>query len=176
MYLDLTDVLRDSGTSVEKPIEIPTGTVLEEWELTQPATGWVRASNARRSIVVRGEAQTAVKMECARCLREYSQPLEFGLDVTVPISTFNSFLGAAAVEEDENDDGDELTRDDVAALFREHSLDIGELVRQAIVLAAPIQPLCSPDCQGLPEAKEYHDVKGDPRWDALQQLNAQNGA
>jgi uncharacterized metal-binding protein YceD (DUF177 family) len=175
MYLDLTDVLRDSGTSVEKPIEIAAGTVLEEWELTQSTTGWVRASNARRSIVVRGAAQTAVKMECARCLREYSQPLEFALDVTVPISTFNSFLGPAAVEEDENDDGDELTRDDIDALFREHSLDVSELVRQAIVLAAPIQPLCSSDCQGLPEAKEYHEVKDDPRWAALQQLNTQNG-
>ncbi len=171
MYLDLTDVLRDSGTSVERSIEIPAGTVLEEWELTEPATGWVRASNARRSIVVRGAAKTAVKMECSRCLCEYSQPLEFDLDVTVPISTFNSFLGPAAVEEDENDEGDELTRDDIDALFQEHSLDVSELVRQAIVLAAPIQPLCRPDCEGLPEAKAYNDVKDDPRWAALQALN-----
>lgn len=171
MYLDLTDVLRDSGTSVEKPIDIAAGTVLDEWELTESVEGWVRASNARRNIVVRGKAKTAVKMECSRCLCEYSQPLEFDLDITVPISHFNTFLGAAAVEEDENDDGDELTRDDINALFQEHSLDVSELVRQAIVLAAPIQPLCSPDCPGLPEAKGYNDTKSDPRWAALEQLN-----
>jgi uncharacterized protein len=98
--------------------------------------------------------------------------LEFDLDITVPISHFNTFLGAAAVEADENDDGDELTRDDINALFQEHSLDVSELVRQAIVLAAPIQPLCRPDCPGLPEAKGYNDTKGDPRWAALEQMNA----
>ncbi|HEX8464520.1 MAG TPA: DUF177 domain-containing protein [Abditibacterium sp.] len=174
MYLDLTDVLRDSGAAVEKPLDIPAGTVLDEWELTQPATGWVRASNARRNIVVRGRAKTAVKMECSRCLNEFSQPLEFDLDITVPIFHFNQFLGAAAVEEDPSDDGDELTRDDINALFQEHSLDVSELVRQAIVLAAPIQPLCSADCGGLPEAKSYADVTDDPRWAALQQLNGKS--
>ena len=171
MYLDLTDVLRDSGTMIEKPLDIPAGTVLEEWELTEPATGWVRASNARRNVVVRGRAETAVNMECSRCLCEYSQPLEFDLDITVPISHFNTFLGAAAVEQDENDDGDELTRDDINALFQEHSLNVSELVRQAIVLAAPIKPLCRPDCPGLPESQEYKDTTSDPRWAALEKLN-----
>lgn len=171
MYLDLTDVLRDSGTAVEKSIAIPAGVVLDEWELTTPVTGWVRASNARRSIVVRGHAKVSVQMECSRCLREYSQPLEFDLDVTVPISTFNSFLGAGAVEEEQTDDGDELTREDINALFQEHSLDVSELVRQAIVLAAPIQPLCQTDCGGLPEAQSYKDTKSDPRWAVLQKLS-----
>ncbi len=171
MYLDLTDVLRDPGVVVEKKLDIPAG-VLDEWELTEPAKGFVRASNARRNIVVRGKAKTTVLMECGRCLREYSQPLEFDLDITVPMSHFNVFLGASAVEADENDDGDELTRDDVIALFKEHSLDVSELVRQAIVLAAPIQPLCNADCAGLPEAKGLTDLKSDPRWAALEKLSA----
>ncbi|PQV64775.1 hypothetical protein B1R32_10342 [Abditibacterium utsteinense] len=175
MYLDLTDVLRDPGVIVEKKLDIPAG-ILDEWELTEPATGFVRASNARRSIVVRGKAKTAVKMECGRCLREYVQPLEFDLDITVPMSHFNAFLGASAVEADENDDGDELTRDDINALFQEHALDVSELVRQAIVLAAPIQPLCSADCAGLPETEVFTDFKSDPRWAALEKLNASRNA
>ena len=170
MYLDLTDVLRDPGVVVEKKLDIPAG-ILDEWELVEPATGWVRASNARRNIVVRGKAVTSIKMECGRCLREYFQPLEFDLDITVPMSHFNAFLGASAVEADENDDGDELTRDDVNALFKAHDLDVSELVRQAIVLAAPIQPLCSSTCEGLPEAKGFAAIPSDPRWAALQKLN-----
>ncbi len=175
MTLDLTDVLRDPGLVVEKTLDIPAG-VLDEWELAEPATGWVRASNARRNIVVRGAAKTSVKMECGRCLREYSQPLEFDLDITVPMSHFNAFLGASAVEVDENDDGDELTRDDINALFQAHDLDVSELVRQAIVLAAPIQPLCSENCDGLPEAKSFTDFQSDPRWAALEKLNAAKAA
>lgn len=175
MYLDLTDVLRDPGVVVEKKLDIPAGTI-DEWELTEPALGFVRASNARRNIVVRGKAVTSVKMECGRCLGEYCQPLEFDLDITVPMSHFNAFLGASAVEADENDDGDELTRDDIDALFQEHALDVSELVRQAIVLAAPIQPLCSESCEGLPEAKGFSDLKSDPRWAALEKLNATTNA
>lgn len=172
MYLDLTDVLRDPGLVVDKPIAIPAGT-LDEWELTGPVVGRVRASNARRNIVVRGGAKTGVLMECGRCLREYSQPLEFDLDITVPMSHFNAFLGAAAVDVDPNDDGDELTRDDINVLFQQHSLDVSELVRQAIVLAVPIQPLCGEDCPGLPEAQEHKEAKVDPRWAALGKLGSQ---
>jgi len=171
MYLDLTDVLRDPGLVVEKPIDIKAGT-LDEWELATPVTGRVRASNARRNVVVRGAAKVAVLMECGRCLREYSQALEFDLDITVPMSHFNAFLGAAAVDVDPNDDGDELTRDDINALFQQHSLDVAELVRQAIVLAVPIQPLCGADCPGLPAAEIDNEIASDPRWAALQKLNA----
>ncbi len=171
MYLDLTDVLRDPGLVVDKPIDIKAGT-LDEWELATPVVGRVRASNARRNIVVRGKAKTSVLMECGRCLREYAQPLEFDLDITVPMSHFNAFLGAAAVDVDPNDDGDELTRDDINALFQQHSLDVSELVRQAIVLAVPIQPLCGDDCPGLPEAEAHSEAPSDPRWAALQKLSA----
>jgi len=173
MHLDLTDVIRDPGLSVEKPIDIPAGP-LDEFELTEPVTGWVRASNARKNIVVRGHASTAVQLECARCLKEYSQPLEFGLDVVVPVSTFNDLLGAARVSADDDDSGLELTAEDIALLFSEHMLNVNELVRQAIVVHAPIQPLCAPDCAGLPEAALYKAPTGDPRWDALQKLNGQN--
>ncbi len=171
MNLDLTEVLRGPGHVAERKIAMPAGT-LDEWELTQPVTGTVRAINARRNIVISGHAQTAVEMECSRCLETYSQPLEFELDVVVPLAHFNPLLGAAAVEEDKDEDGQELTKEDIAALFQSHDLDVDELVRQAIVLSAPIQPLCAADCAGLPEAAEFKDADVDPRWAALQKLGA----
>lgn len=174
MHLDLTEVLRGPGSSTQKEIEFPAGFLLDEWELTEPVTGWVRAANARRSIVVTGKAKTSVVLQCSRCLCDYSQPLELVLDVTVPLSTFNSQLGAAAVNVDEFDDGQELTQEDIAALFKEHHLDVSELIRQAIVLALPIQPLCSPDCPGLPEESQYREEIVDPRLEALRQLSNRN--
>lgn len=170
MNLDLTEVLRGPGHSAERKIAIPAGT-LDEWELTEPVTGFVRAINARRNIVISGHGQTSVEMECSRCLETYSQPLEFELEVTVPLSHFNPLLGAAAVEEEEDEDGQELTKEDIAALFQSHDLDVDELVRQAIVLSAPIQPLCAADCQGLPEAAGLREAPVDSRWAALQKMN-----
>ena len=170
MNLDLTEVLRGPGHAAERKIAIAAGT-LDEWELTEPVTGNVRAINARRNIVISGRGQTAVEMECSRCLENYSQPLEFELDVTVPLSHFNPLLGAAAVEEEDDEDGQELTKEDINALFQGHDLDVDELVRQAIVLSAPIQPLCSDDCQGLPEAASHKSGHVDARWAALQGLS-----
>lgn len=168
MNLDLTEVLRGPGHAAERKISIPAGT-LDEWELTEPVTGVVRAVNARRNIIISGRAATAVEMECSRCLETYSQPLEFELEVTVPLSHFNPLLGAAAVEEDD-EEGQELTKEDIEALFQSHDLDIDELVRQAIVLSAPIQPLCADDCAGLPEAASLREGPVDSRWAALQNV------
>ena len=168
MNLDLTEVLRGPGGAAQRNIAIPAGT-LDEWELTQPVTGVVRAVNARRNIVISGNGQTAIEMECSRCLENYSQPLQFELDIVVPLSHFNPLLGAAAVEADD-EDGQELTKEDINALFQGHDMDVDELVRQAIVLSAPIQPLCAADCNGLPEAAALKSADVDPRWAALQNL------
>jgi len=169
MHLDLLEILRAPGASIERDIAIPAGLLKDEWDLFLPVTGRVRVSNARQNVVVRGQARTAVLLECGRCLGEFSLPLEFSLDVVVPVSTFNAQLGAAAVADD-GLDGLELSPDDIALLFQEHALDIDELVRQAIVLAIPIQPLCRPDCPGLPEARLFVPHEGDPRLSALQNL------
>lgn len=169
MHLDLLEILRAPGASIEREISIRAGLLKDEWELTEPVTGSVRVSNARQSVVVRGRAKTAVQLECARCLGEFSFPVEFGLDVVVPLSTFNAQLGVAAVTDD-GLDGLELSPDDIALLFDKHALDVGELVRQAIVLEIPIQPLCRPDCPGLPEAQNFVEREADPRLSALQNL------
>jgi len=169
MHLDLLEVLRASGASIEREISIPAGLLKDEWELTEPVTGRVRVSNARQNVVVRGNAKTSVLLQCSRCLTDFSFPVDLNLDVVVPLSTFNATLGSAAVSDD-GDDGMELSPDDIELLFQEHALDVDELVRQAIVLAIPIQPLCRPDCPGLPEAQTYVEREADPRLAALQNL------
>jgi len=169
MHLDLLEILRAPGASIERDIAIPAGSLKDEWELSEPVTGRVRVSNARQNVVVRGQAHTAVQLECGRCLSEYPLPLDLTLDVVVPVATFNAQLGAGAVADD-GLDGMELSPDDIALLFQEHALDVDELVRQAIVLAIPIQPLCRRDCPGLPEARNFVPREADPRLAALQNL------
>lgn len=169
MHLDLLEVLRAPGASIEREISIPAGLLRDEWELTEPVTGRVRVTNARQNVVVRGNAKTSVVLQCSRCLSDFSFPVDLNLDVVVPLSTFNAHLGPLRVSDD-GDDGMELSPDDIALLFQEHSLDVDELVRQAIVLAVPIQPLCRPDCPGLPEAQSYVPHEVDPRLSALKNL------
>ena len=169
MHLDLLEVLRAPGAHIEREIAIPAGLLKDEWELSEPVVGHVRVTNARQNVVVRGKATTSVVLECARCLGDFGFPVELTLDVVVPLSTFNAHLGALRVSDD-GVDGMELSPDDIALLFQEHTLDVDELVRQAIVLEIPIQPLCKPDCPGLPEAKAYVAPEVDHRLAALKNL------
>lgn len=169
MYLDLVDVVRVSGNATEKPIDIAPGK-LDDIEIAEPVRGHVRAVNARQHIVVDGHAATAVTMQCARCLCLYPQPLRLQLEAVAPLSFFRTLLiGAPAEQQDEEDEAD----DELAALFDAHSLDVLELVRQAIVLQSPRKPLCAPDCPGLPEAAKYMSAARDNRWNALENWQAQ---
>jgi uncharacterized metal-binding protein YceD (DUF177 family) len=76
---------------------------------------------------------------------------------------FSSLTNRSSIEEEDLEGSD----DEVAALFDNNSVDVTELIRQAIVLQSPIQPLCSPDCPGLPEAEQYLGSVGDERFAAL---------
>jgi len=117
-------------------------------------------------------------------LQPFAQPLDLEFEAVAPIRFFRAAgFGSAgsgvpyptehqaphAVDEDASDEPD----DELVAVFEGHSLDALELVRQAIELQTPIQPLCSPDCPGLPEAAEYAAKPDDGRWSALQEW--QNG-
>lgn len=166
MYLDLTDILRAPGTSVQKPIELAP-IPLDDIELKSPLHGWIKATNARQNVVISGQASTTIVQECARCLESFEYPIEVALEAVAPVSFFLSRLNGT-VESDEHETQNELTDDELAALFDAHTLDVLELIRQAIVLQTPIAPLCAEDCAGLPEAASFQEGS-DERWSALAQ-------
>ena len=176
MFLDLIDVLRVPGERIEKPIEIAPQ-MLGDIELAAPVKGVIRVENARRNVVVGGRAKTAIAVPCSRCLEPMAQELELDFEAVAPLSFFKTAGPGAPVSHPEHrhahgstpdEDEDEEPDDEIVALFEEHSLDVLELVRQAIELQAPIAPLCSPDCAGLPDTQKYFEAPEDARWSALQ--------
>lgn len=176
MFLDLIEVLREPGERIEKTIEIAPQ-MLGDIELAAPVHGVIRVENARRNIVVSGHAKTAIAVPCSRCLKPMAQEMDLEFEAVAPLSFFKTAgLGAPVAhpghrhahsgstpDEEDDDEPD----DEIVALFEEHSLDVLELVRQAIELQAPIAPLCSPDCAGLPGTQKYFEVPEDTRWGAL---------
>lgn len=164
MYLDLTDILRAPGTSVSKPIHLAPS-MLDDIELKAPLHGWIKATNARQNVVISGQVSTQVMQDCGRCLEPFEQAIEVELEAVAPVRYFLSRLNGT-IESDENEAHNELTADELAALFDAHTLDVLELIRQAIVLQTPIAPLCNEDCAGLPEAADFQE-ENDERWNAL---------
>lgn len=107
---------------------------------------------------------TAWEGECRRCLELIREPIEIDVRAT--------FL--------ENGDGAD---DDDAYTFDGETADVGEVVREELMLALPLTPLCDDECQGAdPErftpAVDVDEAAGDqgedeidPRWAALSELS-----
>ena len=69
--------------------------------------------------------------------------------------------------------------DDEVSTLQDDLVDLEPLLRDAVVLALPFQPLCRDDCPGLctecgarlaDDPDHAHDAAIDPRWAALAEL------
>lgn len=134
-----------------------------------------RLEAVMEGVLVTGTAQTRFEGECSRCLDPVSESFdaEFQELFSYPSDEDAGSAGADAETEDEDYhlEGD--------------MLDLEPVVRDAIVLALPLSPLCRDDCPGLcaecgvqlAEAgpDHGHGEQIDPRWEALRKLGGELG-
>lgn len=114
-------------------------------------------------VLVSGTAVATTSGECARCLEEISERVE------VELRELFAYPDSAT---------DTSTDDDEVGRVVEERIDLEPMVRDAMLLALPSAPLCSPDCQGLCaecgvkwaelESDHTHETM-DPRWAALRE-------
>ena len=171
MLLDLTDILLESGQVMAREFCLESDDV-DDVALAEKMCGELCLQNARRNIIISGEASAVVQLPCARCLKQFDYPVELTLEATAPISLFE-IPGLPSAPKVELDDEEDLLDDEIRALFVAHSLNVSELVRQAIVLQTPINPLCSEDCFGFGEFLDQSE-KSDPRLELLKNWAERN--
>lgn len=123
----------------------------------------VRLESVTEGVYVSGTVSAPLTGECSRCLDD--------LDERLDVEIAELFVYPDSVTDQTTDD-DELPR--VVA----EQLDLEQTVRDAVVLALPLAPLCSPDCPGLdPQTGRRRPERGaepeheriDPRWAALRE-------
>jgi uncharacterized protein len=91
---------------------------------------------------VRGRLDAAVEIDCARCLERYGVELRQELDLF--------YLPRAAEQPEAEEEEVELSdRDVVVGYYEGDHLDLGEVVREQVLLGLPLKPLCREDCRGL---------------------------
>ena len=115
-------------------------------------------------IELRATVSSVWEGECRRCLELVTEPLEIDLVAT--------FLPDSSA----NGDAD-------AYPFDGETVDIAVVVREELMLALPLTPLCGDDCEGADperfsaaatsemETPEPDEGTIDPRWAALSQLS-----
>lgn len=126
--------------------------------------GEIRLTRLRDRILAAVTASAGVELECVRCLRTYSQPVEAELAEeywqTVDVRT------GVAVDSEEAVDAE----DERFAIDESHELDIREALRQHLVLALPMKPDCGAECPGPPSIASGGDGTVDDRFAALAKL------
>jgi uncharacterized protein len=124
------------------------------------------------NIKIDGVVRTEVAEECSRCLQAFRRPVE--AEIHLYATTRRPGRGAGdAEDEDEEDLG-------AGYLIHDGSqLDLRGEVRSAILLSAPVQPLCGSNCKGLcPGCGQNlndgkcscEDTRTDSRWKGLEKL------
>ena len=127
----------------------------------QGIEGDLRIESVIEGVLVTGRVQGEAVMQCARCLNEFRQ------DVTLRVCEL--FAGP----------GHEASDDVDVYQVEGMEIDLEPMVRDAVTLALPLNPLCRKDCKGLcgtcgtdlnQGACDCKDDDFDPRWAALSDL------
>jgi uncharacterized protein len=122
-----------------------------------------RLESLHEGVLVSANVETVADGECSRCLDPISRPIRVEIQELFAYSEDEAFDYTVADE----------------------FVDLEPLVRDAVVMSLPFQPVCRPDCPGLdPETGEkladHPDWQPrevlDPRWAALESFHADAGA
>ncbi|MDP2288362.1 MAG: YceD family protein [Actinomycetota bacterium] len=129
----------------------------------------LRLESVMEGVLVSGDAELQVSAECARCL----EPLtwEEAVDIS-ELFAYPATDSRGAIVEEPEDDQDPLPS------LEGDLINLEPTLRDSVVLALPMAPLCREDCAGLcsecgvrldDHPGHEHQIV-DPRWAALAEL------
>jgi uncharacterized protein len=117
------------GYTCEFPFEFEKVSIDEDLDL-QNFIGTIQVSRTPQGLLFEGKFSGETRLECVRCLNEFSKPLAWNL---TELYAFN--------ERSVSDSG-LIIPDDA-------QIDVESLIREYALLEIPINPICKPDCKGL---------------------------
>jgi uncharacterized protein len=157
LWVNLRHLIRESKSlrGALTPAELELGVVDEMIRPGEALRYELEVQRLGQEILVQGEMWMVVDCECVRCLRPFR--------VEIALRPWACDL---ALEGEE------------AVTVVNDCVDLTPPIREAILLAFPQHPLCSPECRGLPEAlpkgKQASGARPDDQtssaWAALNKL------
>ena len=129
----------------------------------------IRLEAVVEGVLVTGSAQAVLTGECVRCLEDLRR------EIAVDFQELFVYDDEPRADDMEDDETSRMVGDLV---------DLEPLLRDAVVLGLPFQPLCRDDCPGLcvtcgarlaDDPEHAHETEIDPRWASLQQLKQEPG-
>lgn len=129
LVVNVVELLRRPGSSkdVESSVEVSDFEFHDDRILSTPVTVNLRLESLSNGITVSGEAVGEWTAECRRCLRVIRERLRAPIDELYQLIV-------------EDPDAYAIDHDQISLL---------PMVRENLLLALPLAPLCRPDCPGL---------------------------
>ena len=166
LVLDTRELGRRPGSQREVTRTVPAPADLGIEVLHVPENAPVeldlRIEAVMEGVLVTGTATAGLEGECVRCLEPITD------EMSAPFQELFVYDDQGVPEED-----------DEVSMLEDDLLDLEPLLRDAVVLALPFQPLCEDECPGLctecgarlaEDPDHTHEAAIDPRWAKLTAL------
>jgi uncharacterized protein len=147
----------------------------EDFRVTAPVSLAFEIFKDKSHYRLVGRTQTTIELPCSRCLEPITVAVDAPFDLRYQPHTSNTAAGPG-----KHDAEREIEEDDFATAFYENDqIDLGQLMREQLYLAAPMKPLCDSACRGLCPACGTNLNRGacdcrrgwdDPRFAVLKEL------
>jgi uncharacterized protein len=161
LKISVHDLMHKPGSMREKLIETTVDERMGNYAIGLEAGSELeidlRLESVHEGILATGEAFGRASGECGRCL----DPIESDVEVD-----FQELFAYSGTSEDD-------------FVVENEQIDLDQVIRDAVVLSLPLQPVCQQDCEGLcvtcgaklsDDPQHAHEAAIDPRWSGLQQL------
>ncbi|WP_309050106.1 DUF177 domain-containing protein [Streptomyces sp.] len=132
----------------------------------------LRLESVMEGVLVTGTARASAEGECVRCLEPVELELDADFQEMFSYPDSDDRGRSKAVADDEAEDDESMIP------LEDGMFDLEPVLRDAVVLALPMQPVCREGCAGLcaecgtnlNENPDHHHDAVDIRWAALQGL------
>lgn len=111
-------------------------TFSNEFSFPEPPKVKVRFDKEGSTIYMTGEIRARISTLCSRCADQMEQ------EVTIPVKYIYKKYSQRLRPEDQIPDLD-------LGFYDGLQLDVGDVVRDLLILSLPFTPLCMPDCEGI---------------------------
>lgn len=172
LVLDTRELGRRPGSQRRKTFSAPAPADLGIEVLRVPEGSSIdfelRLEAVMEGVLVTGQADAELTGECVRCLEDIHDRV---------VADFQELF---VYEESDTAQSPHGGEDDDVSRLEGDLLDLEPVLRDAVVLTLPFQPLCRDDCPGLctecgarlaDDPGHQHDEPIDPRWATLRALS-----
>ena len=149
----LADITADGLSLVGEVTAEELGLTEDDAVVLGPLAVSLDLTNVEGLVAVTGVLEGTIVRECVRCLKEYEDPLAFSVRAAFipepksapryPKRVDSRKARAKGLEAEPEEEPDDQYQ------YQGNQLELASMLREHVILSAPMQPLCGDDCLGL---------------------------